>query len=202
MISTIFSGKIRDRIDAWVFTLFTVLGVYQGEVTIFYILYFFWWNEAAIISVDRLFYKRNPQAIFTSGESTTTPISRSLFVLGIYFVFIVVFFGFIANWQNQKLLITNLEVLFFHNWFFNLNLSFVLLERLYRHWTNKPVLMSSGIFTVNMIVLHISIILSAFILFFVVFRYPDIFTPDNLWGSVLIITPFLLLRLVLTRIKI
>jgi len=112
--------------------------------------------------------------------------------MGIYFVFIVVFFGLMANWENKNIMIINFEILWFQNWFFNLNLLFVLFERVYIHKAKLPVKVSFGSFTPNMIVLHVAIILGALILFFIVKNYPEIFTPNNLWGSVLIVMPFLL----------
>jgi hypothetical protein len=47
-----------------------------------------------------------------------------------------------------------------------------------------------------MVVLHISIVLGGLLMFFVVKNYPTVFTPENLWGSVIIILPFFLLKAV------
>ena len=117
-----------------------------------------------------------------------------LFIMGIYFVFIVIFFGFIANWGNENLTIVNLEILMFKNWFFNANLLFILIERIYLHYSKPAIGVSNGHFTANMLVLHISIVLGGLIMFFIVKRYPETFTPQNLWGSVIVVLPFLLLK--------
>lgn len=164
--------------------------------TPFYLIYFFWCTEFIHIVIDRIFYIRNSNATLTSQIKGFA--LGPFFMMGIYFVFIVVFFAFIANYDNTEIVIANMSVLFFKNWFFNVNLMLVLVERVFLHITKQPIQISFGGFTANMAVLHVSIIIGAFLTFFVVQKYPTIFTPDNLWGSVVIITPFLLLKLLLT----
>ena len=51
----------------------------------------------------------------------------------------------------------------------------------------------------RMLVLHLSIIMGAVISFMVVRKFPQFFTPDNLWGSVLVSVPFLLLKAYMDR---
>ena len=105
------------------------------------------------------------------------------------------FFGLIANWGNRDITFANLEILFFKNWFFNVNLLLMLLGRLALHYTKQPVKLWFGPFTPDMIILHISIIAGGLLLFFVVRRYPHTFSPANLWGSVIIILPFLVIKM-------
>lgn len=178
--------------DFLIFTVLTLLSVVNGQSTVFYLLYFFWWNEFIRLVVDRLCYKRNKNTVYEITRSTR--FSESLFLMGIYWVFLVVIFGFIAASDNTEIIIANMEVLFFHNWFFNINLLFVLLERWYLHRTQQPLQIYFDAFNPNTIVLHVSIIVGAVLMFFVVRNYPEIFTPENRWGSALIILPFLLLR--------
>lgn len=189
---SLFHQPIRNyrKWDFLIFTCITAASIVQGQSTVFYILYFFWWNELIRILVDRIAAKYNPNAQVTSGG-----IGYSLFLMGIYWVFIVVFFALIATWDDRELTFVNLEILTFQNWFFNTNLIFVLLERIYLHQRQAQLQVSFGGFSLNMIVLHISIILGGILMFFVVKNYPDIFTPDNRWGSLLIISPFLAIRM-------
>ncbi|MCK7591088.1 hypothetical protein M0G43_10925 [Subsaxibacter sp. CAU 1640] len=174
--------------DFLVFTLLTLLAVLNGQTTVFYIIYFFWWNELARIIIDTFMYKRNPNA---KQDGKRMLLLAPLGQMFIYFVFIVVFFGFMLNWDNTHITMINIQVLGFNNWFFNLNLLFVIAERIYIHKTHQPVDVSLGIFTPPMIVLHVSIIVGGVLMFFVVKNFPDTFTPNNLWGSVIIILPFL-----------
>ncbi|MFY7840571.1 MAG: hypothetical protein ACOVP7_09870 [Lacibacter sp.] len=174
------------------FLLFTVAAVVNGQTSVFYVLYFFWWSELLRIIIDRICYKRNANAVYN--PVGPLPVWTSLFILGIHFVFIVVLFGFIANWDNVDLLTLNMRVLLFKNFFFNGNLLFVVLQRLYMHWQQQPVKIEYGGFTPNILILHIAIIFGGILQMFVVKRYTDIFTPDNLWGSALLLLPFLLLK--------
>lgn len=181
--------------DFLIFTTLTLLSILSGQTTVFYLIYFFWWNELIRLAVDRLCYKRNPNALYEDGRATD--FRGSLILMGIYWVFIVVFFGFIAatDTQGTDIIIANMAVLFFRNWFFNLNLIFVLLERIYLHKTRQPLQIYFGAFNPNTIVLHISIIVGGVVMFFVVKEYPKIFTPENRWGAALIALPFLLLKM-------
>lgn len=179
--------------DFITFTVLTLLSVLSGQTTVFYLIYFFWWNELVRLFVDRFCYKRNPNAVYEDGHATD--FGSSLFLMGIYWVFIVVIFGFIAGSDSTEIIIANMRVLVFHNWFFNLNLIFVLFERIYLHKTRQPLQIYFGAFNPNTIVLHISIIVGAVLMFFVVKEYPNIFTPENRWGSALIALPFLLLKM-------
>jgi hypothetical protein len=181
--------------DFLLFAVLTLMSVLSGQTTVFYLLYFFWWNELIRLVVDRLCYKRNPNAVYEDGHGKN--FGESLFLMGIYWVFLVVIFGFIAatNTEGTDIIIANMRVLLFHNWFFNINLIFVLLERLYLHKTRQPLQIYFGAFNPNTIVLHISIIVGAVLMFFLVREYPDTFTPENRWGSALIALPFLLLKM-------
>ncbi|HRN92645.1 MAG TPA: hypothetical protein PLE75_08860 [Ferruginibacter sp.] len=179
--------------DFLIFTVLTLLSVVNGQSTVFYLLYFFWWNELIRLVVDRLCYKHNKNAVYEITRNSR--FFESLFLMGIYWVFLVVIFGFIAAADSpDAVIIVNMQVLMFHNWFFNINLIFVLLERWYLHRTQQPLQVYFDAFNPNTIVLHVSIIVGAVLMFFVVRNYPEIFTPQNRWGSALIILPFLLLR--------
>jgi hypothetical protein len=181
--------------DFLLFAVLTLMSVLSGQTTVFYLLYFFWWNELIRLVVDRLCYKRNQNAVYEDGHGKG--FGESLFLMGIYWVFLVVIFGFIAakDTEGTDIIIANMRVLLFHNWFFNINLIFVLLERLYLHKTRQPLQIYFGAFNPNTIVLHISIIVGAVLMFFLVREYPDTFTPENRWGSALIALPFLLLKM-------
>jgi len=185
--------KKYQKWDFLVFMLLTLLSVLNGQTTVFYLMYFFWWNELIRLIVDRLYFKKNPNAINEDWQSTG--FMGGLFSMGIYWVFLIVFFGFIAVSDNREIILTNMEIVFFQNWFFNLNLIFVLFERIYLHQKQQPLTIYFGAFNPNMIVLHVSIIVGGLILFFLVKRFPETFTPENQWGSVVIVFPFLLLKM-------
>ena len=189
--------KFYERRDFVFFTLLTLLSVFNGESTVFYLIYFFWWNEIIRLVIDGIFLNRNPNIKI---ESSTKHLDiPSFFLMGIYFVFIVIFFGFIANFDNTDILSTNMKILFFSNWFFNLNIIFIIFERILLHQSKQAVTVYFGGSTPNMIILHVSIIAGGVLMFFVVKQHQDIFTPANHWGSVIIVMPFILLKLLVPR---
>lgn len=175
------------------FSLLTFISILNGKTTPFYIIYFFWCSEFTHLLIDKLLYKRNANAILTTNNTGFS----SFGLMGAYWLFIVVIFGIMANYDNTKIVLVNLEVLVFQNWFFNINLIGIAVGRIYLHLTKKPVEVNTGSVSPNMIVLHISIILGAFMIFFVVQNFPATFTPDNFWGSILIVTPFMLLKMLI-----
>lgn len=178
--------------DFLVFLLLTLFSILNGSTTVFYVIYFFWWSELIRVIVDGIYYGINKKAV--PDERVKGSFSSSVMLLVIYFVFIVVFFGFMLNWSNIELMQTNMNVLFFQNWFFNANLLFLIMQRLWLHRSQKSPNVRFNPFTPNMIVIHLSIILGGVLMFFVVKKFPETFTPDNLWGSVIIISPFILLK--------
>lgn len=184
--------------DFAIFALLTLLSVYSGQTTVFYLIYLFWWNELIHMLIDRFFYRNNRNAVYTGDSSKFNQlpsISQGLFLMGIYGVFILVFFGFIAGWSNEEILFENMRILVFQNWFFNSNLIIIALERWYLHQREQALEVNFNAFSPGRLVLHVSIILGGVLMFFVVKPYPEIFSPENLLGSVVIVLPFLLLRM-------
>lgn len=179
--------------DFLIFTVLTALSVGYGQTTVFYVIYFFWWSEFIRIITKSIFQRFNKNN--NSNQLEAKLMFGSLFMMLIYLVFIIVFFGLIANWNNSEITLTNMKIMFFRNWFFNINLLFVLLEHIYINLNSNNTIAVFGQFTSNMLVLHISIILGGIIMFFIVKPFPETFSPDNLWSSVLIILPFLLLKM-------
>lgn len=194
MLQSILEQQLKkyQQWDFIIFLILTLLSVLNGQTTVFYLIYFFWWNALVQLAVDFYFRNRNENAICENNERFEF---SSLFLMGIYWVFIVVFFGFIAGSDNHEIIFTNMEVLVFQNWFFNGNLIFILIERILLHKTRQPISIYLSAFSPNAIVLHISIIVGGVVMFFVVRNYPEIFTPENRWGSALIVLPFLLLKM-------
>lgn len=194
------NSSVYGWIDMVVMTLLTIMSVYDGKSTVFYIIYLFWWNEVLSILINTFFdklYKRPKQPKeFSAG-------SPAGILLTVYWLFIIIIFGLITNWSNTNVLWANFEIMFFKNIYFNLNLLFIITEISFfniQYKNSLPAQASSGI-TANMIILHISIILGAFLLFLVVKKFPNVFTPENTWASLLIISPFLLLRFLVQLYK-
>lgn len=188
-----------SRINLLLTVLLPAFSMLQGETTVFYIVYLYWWHELIASVLDGLYFSA---AVKQSKEqSLMNPLGGRLFLLAIYFVFIVVFFGFMSNWENDALLKINLTVLVFRDHVFTLNLAAILLNEWWwrRNSSSLPLRNVQDPFSGRMLVMHISIIMGAVMSFMVVKKFPQLFTPENRWGSVLVSAPFLLLKTYMDR---
>jgi len=185
--------KWHNRLEILIFLLTALWGVMQGEVTVFYIVYLFWFQEL-VRTVINVGY-----AYATGMEDGTKPLIKhwlgNFFILFVYVVFIILLFGFMLNWGNLHLMSINLQTLFFRNWSFNTNLMlFAVQYFLYRKNTGTRDF-DLKIFNRNHIILHVSVITGALLQLLVVKKYPEYFSGNILWGSVLVLLPFLLLKI-------
>jgi hypothetical protein len=184
------------KIDIWVFTILTGLSLGFGKLTVFYLMYLFWWDEFVRKLVGFFYYKKHS---INDRKVHASDFFGSFFLLGIYLVFIVVIFMLIANWGNNDLVFQNFKTFLFKNWFFNVNIIWFFIENIMLHRSDKNTEIDLSPFSSSAIILHISIILGAFIMFLVVKRYNDFFTPDNHFGSFLIAVPFLALKMLFKK---
>lgn len=186
---------------AEVFTLvfFTVLGIVNQDVTAFYVIYLFWCQEFLKIIFSAFFLA------FTKPE-TYGPFAilgnmfAAFFPMFVYLVFIVVLFVFMLDFQNEDIGAVNLKTMVFRNKFFNINLLIFSIQTLIYYYLNRYTVDFSvyvKLFNPGQLILHISIILGAVMKMVILENFTEYFTPKNLWGSVLVILPFLLLKALL-----
>ena len=178
------------RIETPTFLLITLLGVANGQVTVFYIVYLFWFQELLRTLVDFFVIIRQKKTIAEKWQFLKMSFG-SFFILWIYFVFIVLLFGFMLNRDNSDLLGDNMLVLLFRNWYFNINMLLFLAEYIYFRKQADNTALQLHIFNPRHIILHISIILGAVIQLAVVPRLEI----ESKWASALVILPFMLLKL-------
>lgn len=179
------------KIDILTMLVITLLGITQGQVNVFYIIYLFWFQELIRTLVDfvYLFWKQKT----IGGKFDFIKISfGSFFILFIYAVFIVLLFGFMLNWGNRDLLGKNILVLMFRNWYFNANMLLFLAEYIYFRSKSDNTNLQMPLFSKRHIILHISIIIGGFMQLVVVPRFN---LDKNIWASALVIVPFLLLKM-------
>jgi len=182
------------RTETITFLLITLLGVANGQVTVFYIVYLFWCQELVRTLVDFIVAARQKEGIAQKWLFLKVSFG-SFFILWIYFVFIVLLFGFMLNWKSRDLLVDNISVLTFRNWYFNINMLLFLAEYIYFRFKSGNTGVELHLFNRRHIVLHISIILGAVVQLAVVPRL-DI---DNRQASALVILPFVLLKVLLDK---
>lgn len=65
--------------DFFVFAVLTLLALFNESTSVFYVIYFFWWNELIRIIIDKLFSKRNTNII--SRDVVKAPIWDHFFNL-------------------------------------------------------------------------------------------------------------------------
>lgn len=176
--------------------IITLLGVINGEVTVFYIVYLFWFQELIRTVVDAVF-------VFNKSKTTTaksifvSSMISSFFLLFVYLVFIVVLFGLILNLGNEKLMQQNILVVIFQNWYFNITMLLFSVEYIYFRKNEDNTSLALKIFNRRHIILHLSIILGGLIQMSLVPRL-DL---NIIWHSAVVVLPFLLLKIYIDKPK-
>lgn len=179
------------KIDILTMLVITLLGITQGQVNVFYIIYLFWFQELIRTLVDFVYLIWKKKTIREKFDFIKISFG-SFFILFIYVVFIVLLFGFMLNWGNKDLLGKNILVLIFRNWYFNANMLLFLAEYIYFRSKSDNTNLQMPLFSRRHIILHISIIIGGFMQLVVV---PSFNLENNIWASALVIVPFLLLKI-------
>ncbi len=182
------------KIDILTMLAITLLGIIQGQVTVFYIIYLFWFQELIRTLVDFEYLIWKKKTIREKFDFIKISFG-SFFILFIYVVFIVLLFGFMLNWGNRDLIGKNILVLMFRNWYFNANMLLFLAEYIYFRSRADNTDLQMPLFSRRHIILHISIILGAFVQLAIA---PKL-NLENQWVSALTILPFLVLKIWIDR---
>ncbi len=165
----------------------------MGNTSVFYLLYLFWWHELIATIFDAWYVSR--REITNPASASSYPLGSRLFLLGIYLVFIVVVFGLIASWGNSAVLGINMRAFLFRDILFTISLTGIVLNE---WWLRQQGYVESQYsrdpFSGRMVVMHFSIIFGSLLHFMVVKRFPQLFTDENPWGSVIVCVPFLVLK--------
>ncbi|MBA6152094.1 hypothetical protein [Gelidibacter maritimus] len=183
-------ARLSQYLSLAAMILITIVAIYNKNISVFYIIYLFWWDEFLKTVFYRLRYHFKKD-LFQNPAQVLNGIKPRLFFLFIYIVFIIVIFGLVINWKDHDLIIMNLEVLFFKNTFFNITLlTFLLREiaiyRIGSEQINLNTSLSKGVIT-----LHVSIVLGI-LLWFLVSKKFILFTDHAVIFSII---PFLLLKI-------
>ena len=172
-------------------TLITVFSIVNEQTTVFYILYLFWFDEFIRTFFDRLKYHFKKSQIQNLPEFLKSNKDR-FFMLWIYFVFIIVFFGLIIDWKKYEIIGTNFSVLFFQNSFFNCSIATFLVRETYLFGNDKNIVESKNLLSNGIIILHISLIFG--ILFWFLSTKKFLFFQE--YATLISIIPFLLLKII------
>lgn len=181
---------IVEYISLLLMLTLTVVSVANKDISVFYILYLFWWDEFLKSFFDflRRLFKKNQIANL---EAYSKIVRTRFFFLFVYIVFIIVIFGLVINWEEDDIVLNNFNVVFFKNSFFNFTLLSFLLREIYLFRNDYGSIMVHHILSKGIITLHISLILGIIMWFFVTKQ----FGLTGLYPTLISIVPFLLLKL-------
>ena len=194
---TSISNKKYAFWDAFFFCFITIIGLLKGEVTIFYILYLFWFQELLRSIISLVFLKKiaKDKSIFMD----TIQFGIGMFLMFIYLIFITVFMGYAPFWENEKATSQITDTLLLMNLYFDFNLLIFAAQMIYYYSQNKnEAELQENIkpFNLNHIVLHVSIIFGGFLTFGSIWDGDK--SQENSWATILPVIPFLIIRIVLT----
>lgn len=170
----------------------TLFSVYTGKVSIFYVIYLFWFDELIRTIFDKIsttIDKKNQGSTAKGGE-----VGERFFLLFIYFVFIMIFFAIMVQWNNPEMIGYNFKIFFFKNPFFNLSLLGMIGREYSILKSTDNELQNYTIFSNGIITLHLSIILGMFLWFLLVLVLKLNLPKSTGLAPAMAILPFLLLK--------
>lgn len=183
--------RLSQYLSLTAITLLTILAIYNKSITVFYIIYLFWWDEFIKTLFDRIRYRfKNKNQIYP--PEYILNCKDRLFMLMIYFVFIVVFFGVVLNWRDEDLSLLNLQIFLFHNTLFSFSVMTFFLRELYILLNSEVAMLPHSIASKGIIILHISIIFGIIFWFLASKKY--VVFQD--YAILLSILPFLILKII------
>jgi hypothetical protein len=169
--------------------LLTILAVANKSISVFYIIYLFWWDEV-IKSVFDLFKYSSKKHQLMNSSGFGHSLTGRFFFLFVYIVFIIVFFGFMIDSKNKDMIGLNFEVFMFMNPLFNFSLLSILLREIYLYRHPEESIKTHHLLSSGIITLHISIILGILLWAFITLKLQYL----ESYAVVLAIIPFMLIK--------
>ena len=181
--------KIAEYLSLFVMTCFTILAIYNKQISVFYIIYLCWCDEFLKTLFDRLRYHFKKDKLQNATNYLSNTKSR-LFMLMVYLVFIIVCFGLMLDWNNTDLVLGNFEVFFFKNPLFNFSLVTFLLREVYLYANDYSYLTPHHLLSSGIITLHVSLVLGITLSFLI---KKEFMVFEN-YTAIIAIIPFLILK--------
>ncbi|SEF59351.1 hypothetical protein SAMN05421847_0404 [Halpernia humi] len=170
----------------------SIYALYNKEISVFYMLYLFWWQALIeIFTVIIINFKKTKNFI-----NSAKLVSSSFFLMFIYFIFIIVLFGFVFAFRNEDLIMLNFQVFFFRNTTFNLNILLMLIFAVLYFNSEKNIFYANqnfGVFSNRMLILHVSIILGA-VIHFGSQHFLDVRFTKSIYFYIISALPFLIIK--------
>lgn len=187
---TIKPNILANNLSLFGMTIITLIAVYQKQTTVFYILYLFWCDELIRTIFDRFRY------YFRKNQIQDLPLfykdnKERFFMLFLYLIFIIVFFGFMLDRKDYSIVGNNIHVFLFQNTLFNVSVLTFLGREFYFYKTNNEILEPKNVWSKGILILHISIVLG--VLFWALSTQKFQFFKE--YAIVLSVVPFLVIKL-------
>ncbi|WP_179344695.1 DUF6498-containing protein [Winogradskyella ursingii] len=178
-------------------SILTLVAINSKQITIFYVLYLFWMDEMfkTIFDFIKFLYKRKRIAY----PSLYNRLIRSrFFMLCVYLVFIVVFFGFILDWKTEDAILSDFEILMFQNPIFNLTVLSFLIREIYLFYSDDITIQlpPHHILSKGIITLHLSIVLGVFIWALFNGKLGSFRLDLGIYSTLIAVIPFLIIKLI------
>lgn len=189
------ASYVIDIISLLFFTALTIGAVVMKEITIFYVIYIFWWDEFIKTGFDFFRYLFNKKEI-EQPLVFKVSIGSRFFMLFIYIVFIIVCFGFIIEWGTDNSISKNAEILLFQNIYFNISLVSFIAREIYVY-RNKIQNINTSILNImsgSIITLHVSIILGILLWAVATKKLGSLPFEFGNYSTILAIVPFLIIK--------
>ncbi|WP_299248264.1 DUF6498-containing protein [uncultured Cytophaga sp.] len=184
-----------DLVSLLFFTILSVAALVLKEITIFYVMYIFWWDELIKTLFDGIRFIFNRNLIMDPSIFTIIWCVR-FFMLCVYMMFIIVCFNVMVEEHNNVGYDKNIDVIFFRNVIFNITLlSFIVREAFNYVNHKKPTAsITNLILPKGALVLHISIIFGMFAWFLSSNNVFHLSEGAEKYNTLFTIAPFILIK--------
>lgn len=199
--------KAQKNINILFLFLFSAYAIYSiayQNASIFFIVYLFWFDElirSISMYIQIKMHKEDLRVVreFTKEQALTNVESR-FFFLFVYSVFIVIVFGlfFHLDKENSDALVRNIHIFLFRDFPFNICIMIAIVREIIQIRTTSlnryAPIPSFGAMSGNLITLHVSIILGAFLWAITSGKFTSFsFTFGN-FNKYAIILPFFIIK--------
>lgn len=177
-------------------SVITIIAIVNQKISVFYIVYLLWFDEFLKTVSDFLKSRFKTKSIVDLSNYKNNVKSR-FFMLGIYLVFIIVFFAILFDFKSEALLIGNFSIFTFKNPWFNFSvLAFLAREIFTYNYENSNQILVHSVVSKGIITLHLSIILGVFLWFFATRYYDNDIFDIKEYYNVIVILPFLVIKFI------
>ena len=184
-------NQLINRVNLSATIGLTIVALLNKEITVFYMLYLFWW-QALIEVVATIIVKTR---LLKSLYKTVINSAPGIFMMGLYWVFILLIFGIVLSFSHKEIFDLNFDVFLFRNIPFNATVLLSILFTFIKYYNGNSENHDTkfGVFSNKMLILHFSIILGGMIHFGLLEFYPESF-EGSMTPFIVSAVPFLLLR--------